>query len=60
MLGKGVSPYEYMNGWKKFNETWLPEKEDFFSHLNMENITDTDYTHVKRVCKDFEITNLGE
>ena len=60
MLGKGVSPYEYMNDWKKFNETWLPEKEDFFSHLNMENITDADYTHVKRVCKDFEITNLGE
>ena len=60
MLGKSVSPYEYMNGWKKFNETWLPEKEDFFSHLNMENITDADYTHVKRVCKDFEITNLGE
>ena len=60
MLGKGVSPYEYMNDWKKFNETWLPEKEDFFSHLNMENITDADYTHVKRVCKDFQITNLGE
>ena len=60
MLGKGASPYEYMNDWKKFNETWLPEKEDFFSHLNMENITDADYTHVKRVCKDFEITNLGE
>ena len=47
MLGKGVSPYEYMNDWKKFNETWLPEKEDFFSHLNMENITDADYTHVE-------------
>ena len=60
MLGKGVSSYEYMNDWKKFNETWLPEKEDFFSHLNMENITDADYTHVKKVCKDFEITNLGE
>ena len=26
-----------------------------FSHLNMENITDADYTHTKRVCKDFEI-----
>ena len=26
----------------------------------MENITDADYTHAKRVLKDFEITNLGE
>ena len=24
----------------------------------MEEITDTDYTHAKRVCKDFEINNL--
>ena len=26
----------------------------------MENITDTDYMHAKRVCKDFKIKNLGE
>ena len=26
----------------------------------MENITDADYTHAKRVCKDFEIKHLGE
>ena len=25
----------------------------------MEDITDADYTHEKRVCKDFEIKNLG-
>ena len=30
------------------------------SHLNMECITDADYAHAKRVCKDFEIKNLGE
>ena len=43
-----------MDGWEKFNET-LPEKEDLYSHLNMEDITDADYLHTKRVCKDFEI-----
>ena len=32
----------------------------FYSHLNMEHITDADYAYVKRVCKDFEINNLGE
>ena len=45
---------------EKFHETTLPEKEDFYSHLNMEDITDADYAHAKRVCKDFEIKNLGE
>ena len=36
------------------------EKEDFYSHLNMEDITDADYAHTKRVYKDFEIKYLGE
>ena len=35
-------------------------KEDFYSHLNMEDITDTDYVHTKRVCKDFEIKNIRD
>ena len=26
----------------------------------MEVITNSDYLHTKRVCKDFEIKNLGE
>ena len=49
-----------MDDWEKFNETSLPEKEDFYSHLNMEDITDANYVHAKEVCKDFEIKNLGE
>ena len=49
--------YEYMDDWEKFNETSLPEKEDFYSHLNMENITDAHYVHAKRSCKNFEIKN---
>ena len=36
----------------------LPEKENFYSYLNMENVTDADYAHTKGVCKDFEIKNL--
>ena len=44
-----------MNNCEKFNEILLPEKEDFYNHcdLNMEDITGADYTHAKRVCKDF-------
>ena len=58
LLRKGVYPYEYMADWEKFSETLLPEKEDFYSHLNMEDITDADYVHAKRFCKDFEIKNV--
>ena len=46
-----------MEDWEKFNETSLPEKKFFYSHLNMEDITDADYAHPKRFCKDFEIKN---
>ena len=43
-----------MNIWmieKKINETSLPEK-DFYSHLNMEDITNADYVHAKKVLKE--------
>ena len=60
LLRKGAYPYEYMDDWEKFNETSLPKKEDFYSNLNMEDITDAGYAHVKRVCKDFKIKNLEE
>ena len=49
-----------MDDLEKFNETLLPEKEEFCSHLNMEVITDADYKHAKGVCKGFEIKNSGD
>ena len=51
LLQKGVYPCQYMDDWENFNETSLPEKEDFYGQLNMEDITDADYAHVKRVVK---------
>ena len=57
---KRCFPDEYMDDYEKFNETSLPEKEDFYSCLNMEDITDSDYMHAKRFCKDFEIKTLRE
>ena len=43
-----------------FNKTPLPEKETFYSNLNMEDVTDLDYMYAKRVWKDFETKKLGE
>ena len=59
-MQKGVCSYKYMDGWGKLNETTLPEKEYFYSQLNVEDISDADCAYAKRVCKDFEIKNLGE
>ena len=60
LLQNSVYPYEYMDNSEKFNEVPLFEKQDFYSHLNMEDITDAGYVHPKRVSKDFEIKNLGD
>ena len=49
-----------MDSWNRFNETSLPDKRDFYSRLNMENIIDTDYTHATRVFKEFKMNNLGD
>ena len=59
MFWKGVYSYEYMDDWEKFNEISLPEKEDFYTHINMKDIADANYTHAKIVSKDFKIKNLN-
>ena len=57
LLRKGVYPYEYMDSWERFDETSLPDKEAFYSKLNLEDITDEDYEHAQKV---FGIKNLAE
>ena len=60
LLRKGVFPYEYMDSWEKFNEASLPDKDSFYSNLNLESITDEDYVHLQKVWEVFKIKNLGE
>ena len=60
LLRKGVYPYEYMDGWDKFNEKIIPSKESFYSNLTLENITEVDYKHANNVFKTFELNNLGD
>ena len=45
LLRKGIYPYEYMDEWKRFDETSLPKKENFFSNLNIKDIKDSDYNY---------------
>ena len=60
LLRKGVYPYEYIDGWDKFNEKIIPSKESFYNNLTLEDITKTDYAHANNVFKRFNINNLGE
>ena len=58
LLRKGVYPYEYMDIWERFDETSLADKETVCSSLNMKDITDVDYRHVKRVFKSLNNKNI--
>ena len=59
MARKGVYPYDYMDCFDKFNEK-LPPKEDFYSIMNNEHITNKDYQHAQSVLETFNIKNMGE
>ena len=49
-----------MDNWKKFNNTLLTEKEEFYSNLKIRDTTEADCMHAKRVCKDFELKDFGK
>ena len=54
LLRKRIYPYEYIDSWERFDETSLPDKEAFYSSINMEGITSVDYRHAERVYKEFK------
>ncbi|KAB0805098.1 hypothetical protein PPYR_02068 [Photinus pyralis] len=60
VIRKGVFPYEYVDSWEKLNETQLPPKDNFFSTLRNEGITDEDYDHALKVWNLFSIQTLGQ
>ena len=59
LLRKGVYPYEYMDSWERFNETYLPPKKDFYNELTLEDITDKDYEHAQKMFNEY-CTNMGD
>ena len=52
-------PYDYMNTFDKFNEEQLPSKEQFYSRLSEEDITNDDCNKAKQIRKHFNIKNMG-
>ena len=57
---KGVYPYDFMDSFEKFNNRELPTKDQFYSILNDEHITDDEYDHAKKVWDTFYIKTMGE
>ena len=60
MTRKGIYPYDYMDSFEKFNKTELPTKEEFYSILNNEHISDEDYCHAENVWNTFKLKTMGE
>ena len=51
MSQKGVYPYYFMDSFEKFNQTELPTKEQFYSPLNDQHITNDEYNDARKVWK---------
>ena len=49
-----------MGSWERFDETWLPDEKDFYSKLNLEDISDEDYTQAQKFFKELKLKNLGD
>ena len=60
MTRKGVYPYDYMDSFEKFDQKELPTKDQFYSILNDQHITDEDYKHAQTVWNPFKIKTMGE
>ena len=57
---KGVYPYDYVSSLKKLSETQLPSKEEFYSKLNDENISEDDYQHAINVWNTFNCKTIRD
>ena len=60
MKNEDVYPYDYMDSFEKFDDTELPSKNDFYSILNKEHITDEQYQHAQSVWKTFKLRSMGD
>ncbi|CAH3172097.1 unnamed protein product, partial [Porites evermanni] len=57
---KGVYPYDYVSSLEKLSEKKLPPKEEFYSYLNDEGISDDDYQHAINVWNTFNCETIRD
>ena len=57
---KRIYPCEYIDSFKRFNESKLPDKSKFFSSLKDCGINEKEYQRAINVWKVFKLKNLGQ
>ena len=57
---KGVYPYEYMDGFKKFSENKLPNRCKFFSSLKDVCISEKDYLKANNIWNVVKMNTMGD
>ena len=55
---RGVYPYDYTDGFDKFDEKGLPS--NFYSKLTCEDVSNSDYNHAKNVWEEFTCKTMGD
>ena len=58
MKKKGVYCYDYMDSFEKFNDPQLPPKDQFYSILTDEGISDEQHQHAQNVQNTFNIKTI--
>ncbi|XP_071138725.1 uncharacterized protein [Mytilus edulis] len=60
LLRKGVFPYDYVDEESKLEERSLPSKENFYSRLSEEHISEEDFHFANKVWEKMNVKTLGE
>ena len=54
MKQNGIYPYDFIDSFDKFEQKELPKKDDIFSQLTNEHISDKNYRHAQNVWNKFK------
>ena len=60
MSRKGVYPYDWMDSFDKFEQSFLPRREVFFYRLYGEDISESDYEFAWEIWKELKIKKMGD
>jgi len=58
MIQKGIYPYDYIDNYERFNETKLPNNNEFYSKLNYSECSNEDYERAQIVWNKFKCQKL--
>jgi len=60
LLKKGIYCYDFAKSYSQLKNTQMPGKDEFFSVLKDEDISDEDYAHAQKVYTTFKCKNMLE